>query len=167
MAFLRRFAAPLLGLLLAVGLFLQTGPLDAVAAPGQLGPGFWPRLSLAGLGLACLIKLVQSWRARPDDATTNDTPPLAGGTLALAIACMLGYVAITPLVGFPVATAAFVVAFMAIGGARSWAGIVATTAAGTTALLYLFVKLVYLPLPKGEGPFEALTLALYRALRIF
>ncbi|MBI2157056.1 MAG: tripartite tricarboxylate transporter TctB family protein, partial [Candidatus Rokubacteria bacterium] len=31
----------------------------------------------------------------------------------------------------------------------------------------LFVKLVYLPLPKGDGPFEAVTLALYRALRLY
>jgi hypothetical protein len=29
------------------------------------------------------------------------------------------------------------------------------------------VKLVYLPLPKGAGPFETLTLALYRTLRLF
>jgi hypothetical protein len=34
-------------------------------------------------------------------------------------------------------------------------------------LLHLVVRLVYLPLPKGDGPFETLTLALYRALRIF
>jgi hypothetical protein len=38
---------------------------------------------------------------------------------------------------------------------------------GTVALLYLFVKVVYLPLPKGTGPFETVTLALYRALRLF
>lgn len=168
MAFLRRVAAPLLGLLLAVGLFLQTGPLDAVAAPGQLGPGFWPRLVLAGLGLACLIKLVQAWRSAGGHVSSEaEAPAPARGRLALAMACILGYVAVTPAVGFPLATALFVVAFMAIGGARSGAGIAATAAGGTVALLYLFVKLVYLPLPKGEGPFEALTLALYRALRIF
>jgi hypothetical protein len=38
---------------------------------------------------------------------------------------------------------------------------------GTVLLLYAFVKVVYLPLPKGEGGFEALTLLVYRALRIF
>ena len=31
----------------------------------------------------------------------------------------------------------------------------------------LFIKLVYLPLPKREGPFETVSLLLYRALRIF
>jgi hypothetical protein len=38
---------------------------------------------------------------------------------------------------------------------------------GTVILLYVFVKLVYLPLPKGAGPLEGLTIALYRALGIF
>jgi hypothetical protein len=38
---------------------------------------------------------------------------------------------------------------------------------GTVGLLYLFVKLVYLPLPKGDGPLEVVTLGLYRVLRIF
>ena len=50
---------------------------------------------------------------------------------------------------------------------RSWLALVASVTLGTTGLLYVFVKVVYLPLPKGEGPFEALTLALYRALRLF
>lgn len=40
-------------------------------------------------------------------------------------------------------------------------------AARTIGLLYLFVKVVYLPLPKGDGFFEAVTLALYRLLHIF
>jgi hypothetical protein len=167
MARLRRAAAPLLGLLLAAGLFHQAADLDAVAGPGQLGPGFWPRLTLAGLGLACLIKLVQAWRAPAPPVGADPDPVLARRTLALAIACLLGYVAGMPVVGFPLATALFVVAFMALGGARSAAAIAATAAGGTVALLYVFVKLVYLPLPKGDGPFEALTLALYRALRIF
>ena len=87
--------------------------------------------------------------------------------LALAIGAVLGYVAVLPFAGFPLATAGFVVAFMALGGARSRVGIAATAVAGTVALLYVFVKLVYLPLPKGDGPFETLTVALYRALRIF
>jgi hypothetical protein len=168
MASLRRVAAPLLGLLLAAGLFVQAADLDAVAAPGQLGPGFWPRLALAGLGLACLVRLVQAGRSGGPRAGPGEPgPALARGVLALAIAAVLGYVAVLPLAGFPLATAGFVVAFMALGGARSPTGVAASAVAGTVLLLYVFVKLVYLPLPKGDGPFETLTVALYRALRIF
>jgi putative tricarboxylic transport membrane protein len=167
-AALRRVAAPLLGVVLAAGLYFHAAGLDAVAGPGQLGPGFWPRLTLVGLGLACLVKLVQVWRADPGGARSAAAAAVvAPGTLALAIAAVLGYVAVLPLVGFPLATAGFVVAFMALGGARSPAGIAASAVVGTVALLYVFVKLVYLPFSKGDGPFEALTVALYRALRIF
>jgi hypothetical protein len=167
-AALRRVAAPLLGLVLAAGLFLQAAGLDAVAGPGQLGPGFWPRFTLCGLGLACLVKLVQAWRAAPAPAGPDaPAPVVAPRILALAIAAVLGYVAVLPLAGFPLATAGFVVAFLALGGARSRTGIAASAVAGTVLLLYVFVKLVYLPLPKGDGAFETLTVALYRALRIF
>ncbi|MGH7390325.1 MAG: tripartite tricarboxylate transporter TctB family protein, partial [Candidatus Rokuibacteriota bacterium] len=84
-----------------------------------------------------------------------------------AVALILLHVAAAPVIGFPLATAAFVAGFMVVSGARSPRGIAATAVGGTVGLLYLFVKVVYLPLPKGAGPFEGVTLALYRALGIF
>ena len=52
---MRAVAAPLVGLAIALGLFVGARGLDAVAREGQLGPGFWPRLVLLGLGVACLL----------------------------------------------------------------------------------------------------------------
>jgi len=52
----RRVAAPLLGVVLAAVLFPGTWSLDGMAREGQLGPGFWPRLALLGLALACAAK---------------------------------------------------------------------------------------------------------------
>jgi hypothetical protein len=54
-----------------------------------------------------------------------------------------------------------------VAGGRGVPGIVATAVLGTVILLYTFIKLVYLPFPKGAGPFERVTRALYRALGIF
>ncbi len=54
-----------------------------------------------------------------------------------------------------------------VAGARAVPGIATTAALGTVILLYAFIKLVYLPFPKGDGPFERVTLTLYRALGIF
>ena len=163
----RRLIAPLLGIAVAAALYPGTRGLDAVAR-GQLGPGFWPRLALIGLGLACLGKLVQEWRRAVGAAASGaERPPIARGKLALAIVLVLLYPFLTPMLGFPLVTALFIVAFMALAGARSIPAIAANVTIGTVVLLYVFVKLVYLPLPKGDGPFESLTLALYRALRIF
>jgi hypothetical protein len=157
---------PALGVAAAVALLGSTGGLDEIAREGQLGPAFWPRLVLGGLVLACLGKLVGGWRAGAAEpgagAPAISRPALAAGVLAILL-----YAAVAPALGFPLATALFVVAFMRLAGARSALMTGACAVLGTVGLLYLFVKVVYLPLPKGDGPFEALTLALYRALRIF
>lgn len=164
----RRLVAPLLGVVLILALLPWTWGLDVTAR--GLGPGFWPRIALIGLGLACLAKCVEEWRrerAGTVVAMGEGPAPISRETLVVGVALIVGYVLLTPLAGFPLVTAVFIAAFMALGGARSVPAIAANVVIGTAGLLYLFVKLVYLPLPKGDGPFEALTLALYRALRLF
>lgn len=162
-----RVAAPLSGVALAAALWATTGSLSDLAREGSLGPGFWPRLALLGLGLACLAKaweeLRRGGRAAPGEGPDAiSTPKLLAG-----IALLLLYAALAPVLGFPLTTVAFVVAFMALGGARSAAGLAASAVIGTVLLVYVFVSVVYVPLPKGDGPFETLTVAFYRLLRIF
>lgn len=160
-----RLLAPLLGLGLALALLPGTWGLDAVAR-GSLGPGFWPRLALLGLGLACVAKLVEAWR-RAGAGPAAARPPFSRARLAAGIGAVVLYVLLAPWVGFAIVTALFIAAFMALCGTRSVLALVAGATIGTASLLYVFVKLVYLPLPKGDGPFEAVTLALYRTLRLF
>ena len=157
---------PLLGIVVAAVLFLLTRGFDELAREGQLGPGFWPRLALAGLALGSVAKLVDDWHRahRPGRPERAD---LSRSTLLAGIALIVLYVVGAGSLGFPLATALFIAAFMWLCGARAPLGIVANAVVGTVVLLYAFVRLVYLPLPKGDGPFEAVTLALYRALGIF
>jgi hypothetical protein len=61
----------------------------------------------------------------------------------------------------------FIAGFMWISGSRSIPLIVCNVVIGTVLLLYVFVKFVYLPLPKGDWVFETFTLALYRALHLY
>jgi hypothetical protein len=159
-------AAPLLGIVLAVGLLLASRGLDNVSAPGQLGPAFWPRLVLVGLIAACVAKAVTGRRS-VRSSLAAPAPALARGRLAAAIALVVLYVLLTPVLGFAFATAAFIAIFQALCGTRAPLVLAVSAVVGTIALLYLFVKLVYLPLPKGAGPVESVTLALYRALGIF
>ena len=178
---LARVVAPLAGVIVAIALFITTRGLDEVARGEQLGPGFWPRVVLIGLGMACAAKLVENLRrATPgvraavadnrgaavrDGAAVPDG--IRRGTLALAVATIVLYVALAPWLGFALVTVGFIAVFMALAGARSPATIGAAAVVGTVGLLYVFVKLVYLPLPKGDGVFEMVTLALYRGLGIF
>jgi putative tricarboxylic transport membrane protein len=172
----RQMVAPALGVIASCLLLLATGGLDQGVPGGRLGPAFWPRLVLACLAGTCFVRLAGALRGRSTTATAGpdttvaapDGPgPISWARLGAAMALILLYVLATPVTGFPLATAGFVAGFMWVSGARSAAGIAASAALGTVGLLYLFVKAVYLPLPKGDGPFEAVTLALYRLLRIF
>jgi len=164
----RAVAGPLMGVVLAIVLFWHTRGLDDVAQTGQLGPGFWPRLVLIGLGAASLAKLVLDVRSvrRAADVTV-ERPAISPPLLVAGIATIVLYVVAAPLLGFALATMLFVAAFMALAGARSAAAIVATSVLSTVVILYVFIKVVYLPLPKGAGAVENVTLALYRLLGIF
>jgi putative tricarboxylic transport membrane protein len=160
-------AGPVLGIVLAGVLFVETRGFDALAREGQLGPGFWPRLVLGGLVLGCIAKLVQDWRRAHGASARLEREEMSWLTLVGAIALIVLYVVGAGILGFVLATVQFVAAFMWVSGARAPVGIVLNAVVGTVVLIYAFVRLVYLPLPKGEGPFEALTLALYRTLGIF
>ncbi len=162
-------AAPAAGASAAVVLLVQARDLSRIAPPGQLGPGFWPTLILAGLALACAAKLVVdiACARRAADFCPEPLPPISRARLWAAIALIVLYALVAPVAGFALTTLGFIAGFMWLSGARSPAMIAANTVVGTVLLLYLFVKIVYLPLPKGTGPFETLTLALYRALHLF
>jgi putative tricarboxylic transport membrane protein len=172
----RQMVAPALGVIASCLLLLATGGLDQGVSGGRLGPAFWPRLVLACLAGTCLVRLAGALRGRSPTAAAGPAAtvavdsapgPIRRARLGAAMALILLYVLAAPVTGFPLATVSFVAGFMWVSGARSVAGIAAGAVLGTVGLLYLFVKAVYLPLPKGDGPFEAVTLALYRVLRIF
>ncbi len=130
MASRARVAALLAGVLGSGLLFASTWPLDAMVPRGQLGPGFWPRLVLIGLAVACLLKLREERRAGPGVAAASGMlPRVSAARLALGMACILGYVIAAPRLGFALATAAFIAAFMVVAGARRVPGIAATALA--------------------------------------
>lgn len=160
------------GLTFAVGvyLFVKAGEIPRLVQKGQLGPDVWPRLILGGLIALSLLKGALAL-AGPGRATgpggeaegvSRDWRRLVGG-----IFLALAYVYFTTVLGFPLANFLFLFSFMYLGGDRRLLLLVLLPTLGTIALLYLFVKVVYLPLPRGVWIFDDLTIALFRVLRIF
>jgi hypothetical protein len=149
-------------------LWRAAGEIPVVPVPGQLGPDFWPRLALAGLALSSAIKAVQRWRETGQAAVEREVAPDVDlVTLAGATALLFAYVASVPYVGFAFGTVLFLALFMAVGGLRRPIPLLATAVGASLVLLVVFVKVVYLPLPRGTGPFADATLALYRVLGLF
>ncbi|HEY8369825.1 MAG TPA: tripartite tricarboxylate transporter TctB family protein, partial [Thermodesulfobacteriota bacterium] len=87
--------------------------------------------------------------------------------VTLAVVLLFAYTALLPVVGFVLATPIFLAAFMWVGRYRRRAMVGLSAAAVTLALLSLFVKVVYIPLPRGQGPFLDATVWIYHRLGLF
>jgi putative tricarboxylic transport membrane protein len=152
---------------------------------GTLGPDFWPKAILVLVIAICLYEVVKglAFGARRGAAGVlediveesvkehGDAGPaviaerrpllLAGGIVLTAL-----YVWVIQTLGFFLATVLYVAAFVALGGYRRWGVNAAVSLIGTLAMMFFFMKVVYVSLPLGRAPFIEVTLFLMRAMGI-
>lgn len=177
-------AAPYAVLLAAAGYFYAlAGRIEYVGPPEHLGPGFWPQAILAALALTCAYEILKSlFRAGPRSASgvlqtlmeaagdALDAGPVvarpSGFRVLLGIAVTLAYVLLIGALGFFLCTALYLCTLILVGGYQRWGVAAACGVLGSFAMLALFMKLVYVSLPLGTGPFQALSLALLGALGV-
>jgi putative tricarboxylic transport membrane protein len=140
---------------------------------GIAGPTTWPKVMLycviacaAALFVRTLFGLIAGVRA-PEQPRAEEDTGYHEARLLVGIALLMGYGYAIPAAGFAWSTVTFMVAWMALGGLRRPFTILLTSASGTAALLYLFVKVSLMPLDRGKGVFEQATVALYRVLGIY
>jgi putative tricarboxylic transport membrane protein len=161
---------PLLILIAAVYLYVLAGFMDENPIPGQLGPAFWPRVILVLLMASCVLKALESYLAFgkgiADIGLESAPPDLSVPKLVAMIILILAVVPGMEILGFALANFLFLILFMRITGMRKLLSLFLTSLLGTVFLLYLFGKIVYLPLPKGNWVFSDLTILIYRLLHI-
>jgi putative tricarboxylic transport membrane protein len=157
------------GLIFLVALYFYFLSWRIEEIPGQLGPAFWPRVILILLMISCGIKALEVLFSRPRDSEAgggNRLPAVNYPLLAALIGSVIGVVVAMPLIGFPLSNLLFLILFMRLAGLRKKSTLFLTSTLGTLFLLYLFVKVVYLPLPKGGWFFDDLTIWIYRVLHL-
>lgn len=166
------YAALLAG---AAYLYHDAGRFAAAARAGELGPDFWPRAILALLMIVCACEIVR--RMLPDRAVRDATGagdasegPDAGERfpwrLAAGIALTIAYVLALDILGFFLATAIYLALFMLAGRYYRARVIALASVLGSLAFVYVFMKIVYVSLPLGVGPFKAVSVWLLAALGI-
>ena len=82
------------------------------------------------------------------------------------IGLVAAYVILVPWLGFFLSTALFLAAFPWLGGLRRPLLTAALGIAGSLVLVVIFMRVAYISLPLGEGPFRALSLALLGAIGV-
>ena len=144
------------------------GDSNLVIDDKGFGPASWPRVMLFGVIASGLLWGTVRWRLASQAASDldselgPDTEKLVCGVVAVTL-----YGAGMVYIGFAFATFLFLITWFLLGGLRKPLPLLANSALGTLALLYLFLKVAYLPLPRGVGYMDTLTVSLYRMLGIF
>ncbi len=184
---LRRLAPYALVCTGGVFLFQVAAQFDFHRRAGTLGPDFWPKLVLGLLIIVCAWKIARIALAQtPRDKSTGvmeeitlgiNTIPAAEEAempqphnhpwrLLAGMATTLAYVALIATTGFFLSTAIYLAAFLAIGGYRNIKNIAVLGAGGALLLMFIFMKLVYVSLPIGSGPFAQITILLMKLMGI-
>jgi len=161
---------PLLIFIAAVYFYVLAGSMDENPMPGQMGPAFWPRTILILLMASCVLKALESYLAFgkgiADMGVESAPPDVSVSKLIAMIILVLAVVPGMEILGFALANFIFLILFIRIAGMRKLPSLIVTSLLGTIFLLYLFGKIVYLPLPKGDWIFNDLTIFIYRLLYI-
>lgn len=161
-------------LVISIYLFVLAGSFESSSEPGQLGPGFWPRMAAAGLAIAVIVRMIQTVVARNRpivkvrsefDEFAAEEAVLDWTRLGIGIVLAVAYVLATMFVGYLIATALFLAAFIWIGGQRQWY-VPLIAVVGALVLSYVFIGVVFVSLPTGVGIFDTVTVAVYQLLGI-
>jgi putative tricarboxylic transport membrane protein len=150
-------AVGLIGLSVSLLLLPQAFGLPRLSIV-PIGPGFYPTLVLVFMAVVSAILLLQGIVAqRHTHETVADAaetaPARAYDLVAAAFAVITAYIVLLPLLGFRIATVAFVAVFQALlerpSTPRQWT-ILAAVAIGTSIVTYIvFERYLLVLLPRG------------------
>lgn len=165
---------PLAALLVYVGLIIHLYFfVDLIDLVGDqpFGPTSWPKVALIGLVICTvwllLKQLVPGRTTSCAEPNPADVKGLDRRSVGLALLLITVYGVAAVYLGFAFATLVFLVLWLRLGGFRSFYIALLNSAAITVVLLYVFTLVVYMPLPRGRGIFDLLTIKLYQLLGIF
>ena len=142
---------------------------------GRVGPDLWPKAVLGIMALLCIYEIGRRLLTRGSEGAASlvqmDSGPLEPRRthprlLAAGIALIAAYVIAVPWVGFFASTVTFLAAFMWVGGFRRPLAVALVSLIGSLALIVTFMRIAYISLPLGEGPFRALSLGLLRLIGV-
>ena len=187
-----RLALPHTVLLLIAGLLYYAASLIDTAGAGgtRIGPDFWPRVIIGAMAALCIYEIgkrlisgnardaagliagldrapleIEGAPATAETPVTTDAQPdhrrLAAG-LVLIAAFVFG----VTYVGFFVGTALFLALFSWIGGYRRALPVALVSVIGAFVLLVIFMRIAYISLPLGVGPFQQLSVLLLRLIGV-
>jgi hypothetical protein len=167
-ALFRSIAPYVVGLAIAVALYIYAGMISYTPRASELGPEVWPRLAILLMAASCLFEILRRLIAGNRDATglieafdrepeAKESEPVYPRMLVAGIVLMAIYAVFVPMLGFILGTFLFLAAFMYVGGYRAHGVVWGASAAVTILCGILFLRVAYVSLPRGIEPFAHVT----------
>lgn len=154
----------------ALYFYYLAAQLERFAPAGQLGPAFWPKMSLLLLMAGCFIKAIEIFGEERQQLSKKEEapllPPVNLPRLILMIILIIFPVVAMEIIGFLLANLLFLILLLHLTGLKRKIPLLLISFLGNIILLYIFVRIVYLPLPRGQGIFNDLTIFLYRIFHL-
>ena len=160
------------GVMLLVAAALYAAASRIETQPGRIGPDFWPKAVIGLMAAMCLFELARRlFGPEPPAAAAaggdgEPEEPTRWGTLVAGAALIAGFVAAVTVLGFFVSTVLFLAGFAWVGGFRRPGWVVGVSLGGALLMLVLFMRVAYISLPLGEGPFRSFSLALVKLIGV-
>lgn len=164
---------------LAAGLYLYglSEHFQYTPEPGRIGPDAWPKIVLILLIATCAWQIVRITAfgavAAPPDEFEEQASALAteSGNFTylawLAVATTIIFAYLMPILGFFVATAIYIASTAAIAGRyRQVVPLLIASLVSPFVLMFVFMRVVYISLPLGQGVFKEFSLVLLRVLGV-
>lgn len=147
-------------IIFAFYMFIEAGNFKMVASSAKsLGAAFWPKIILILLLiLSCIqfLTILKKWRLENKKSLL---PPLK--VLGRSVLILLCYIISINKLGFLFSTIVFQFVFLYNLGIRKLSYLVTTPIVITGFLYLFFIKIMYIPLPRGLGLFRDLSLLFY------
>lgn len=143
--------------------------------PGRIGPDAWPKIALGLMFFVSCLGVVKvalkmrgtlpPTRINPDRALLHP-PELYPHLVWIAIVATGVYIWAWNVLGYFLSTILYSLLLMWIGHQRRSVVLAGCSVGFAVFFLFLFMKVVYVALPLGEGPFSKVSLALMSVLGI-
>lgn len=152
-----------------IGLYYIADQISYAAIPGQMGPERWPKIIVGLMMAICAFEIIRRLvvanigraAAAPAEAEEGGFsqqmeahPLLVAGASAATIA----YLLVLDICGFFVSTILYLICVMWLGGVRRPLFVCLLSVALGFAFSFFFMKLIFVALPLGEGPFAQISL---------
>lgn len=138
-----------------------------------LGPASWPGTMLQGVAFFAALWILRDFWVlsaagrKPSLSIPVEDSHYHFGKALVGLAMILVYGWLLPVLGFALATASFITLWCLFAGLRRLRVVLPVALIGTVALLWLFIGLALMPLPRGTGVFGDFSIWLLRTTGIY